>query len=98
MSAWKDASTLTTILQPAVIEPTADKRLMVAYLNTDEEDLLQLRPLVANLTALVKHFEKDSEPWAAAHVILTFVHNVRLLSGRKASFIQQASVLSTIKT
>jgi hypothetical protein len=98
MSAWKDASTLTTILQPAVIEPTADKRLMIAHLNTNEEDLLQMRPLVSNLTALTKQYEKDSEPWAAAHVILTFVHNARLLSGRKASFIQQASVLSTIRT
>jgi hypothetical protein len=71
---------------------------MVAYLNTNEEDLLQMRPLVTNLTALTKQFEKDSEPWVAAHVILTFVHNARLLSGRKASFIQQASVLRTIKT
>ena len=98
MSAWKDASTLTTILHPAVIEPTADKRLMVAYLNTNEEDLLQLKPLVASLTALTKQLEKDSEPWAAAHVILTFLHNVRLLSCQTASFNQQASVLSTIKS
>lgn len=98
MSDWHEASALTALLQPTVPLPTSDRRLVVAYLSISEEDLMQMKPLITNLSALGKQFQVNSEPCAAAHALLAFVHNVRLLANRSPSFQQQAECLAEIKT
>ena len=98
MENWQGTSALTALLQPTTPLPTSDKRLTVAYLSISEDDLMQMKPLITNLSALGKQFQMNSEPWAAAHALLAFVHNVRLLSNQPASFQQQAECLAEVKT
>jgi hypothetical protein len=98
MSSWKDESRLTKLLQPDTPLPTNDKRLMVAYLSLDENDLIQMRPLAKKLNELVLRLEPDSEALEAAQELLSFVHNTRLVSSPLRSFAQQTRVLRQIQT
>ena len=71
---------------------------MVAYLSLNEDELVQMKPLVKNLNELVLRLEPGSEPLAAAQELLNFVHNTRLVSTQLPSFAQQARLLRPIRT
>ena len=98
MSQWKDESHLTKLLSADAPLPTNDKRLMVAYLSLDEDDLIQMKPLVKKLNELVLRLEPGSEACEAAQELLSFVHNTRLVSSPLRSFAEQTRVLRQIQT
>ena len=69
-----------------------NKRLAIAYLNTSEKDLQEMKPLITNLQTLVRRYSDDHELVSAARGILNYVVNLRLKDMQPGLF-DQAKVL-----
>lgn len=92
---WRNVSCLTTILKAGMPLPTEDRRLMVAYLSTNDSDFNNLQLITRRLHAARHIFNRKSESRNAIHGLITYISNLRLARG--SSLEQQADILYDIK-
>lgn len=97
MGPWEKDSKLCNIFSPVPPLPTGDRRLIDAYNNVSESDLLELTPFAASLTKVQLFVGGAPELLKAARAMSDFVRNLRLFPPGSSS-VEQYRVFTAVKT